>query len=405
MRYSEELRARAVAAVAAGATLRAAQGMTGASRTAIGRWCASAGVALRHDWTGGPVPKTKTRGRAPGGRPSRLGLPQRLAIASGLAAGLRHADIAAGIGFSRPTVSREVARHRAPDGSYDPYAADREAREGARRPKPRKVDRSPRLRDHLAARLRDGWSPEQISAALPAEFPDDEEMRLSAESIYQALYVQGRGSLRREVGLERCLRSGRESRRPRSDLPPRPDGKSWVQGCEISLRPAEAADRAVPGHWEGDLVIGGDLRSCLVTLAERKTRLVLIRRLELHPTALVTAELARMAAGVPEALMRSITWDQGGEMAGHLSFTERTGVRVYFADPHSPWQRGTNENTNGLVRWFFPKGTDFTRVTDEEVARVQDLLNARPRKTLGWRTPAEAYAEELEKALSGALTA
>lgn len=405
MTYAEEFRAAAVAMVESGATLREAERLTGASRESIGRWCARAGVALRHDWTGGPVSVRKRGGRPPGERPFNLGLAQRLAIASGLAAGLRHREIAAGIGFSRPTVSREIARHRGPDGSYDPYAADRAAAEGARRPKPRKVDASPRLRAHVVARLRDGWSPEQVSAMLPREFPDEEEMRLSAESIYQALYVQGRGSLRREVGLEKCLRTGRASRRPRSDLPARADGRSWVQGCEMSLRPAEAADRAVPGHWEGDLVIGGDRRSCLITLAERKTRLVLIRRLELHPTALVTEELARMAAEVPEALMRTVTWDQGCEMAGHLSFTEQTGVKVYFADPHSPWQRGTNENANGLVRWFFPKGTDFTKVTDEEVARAQDLLNTRPRKTLGWRTPAEAYAEELRKEMAGALTA
>ena len=400
MRYSDEVRARAVSAVMAGATLRQAASDGGPSRQTVCRWAADAGIEMRRGWIGGPV---KAVGNASGTRPSRLGLAQRLAIAAGLAAGMTHAEIAVGIGFSRPTVSREVSRG-APAGPYDPYAAHARAARAARRPKPRKVDASPRLRSYVLARLAGGWSPEQVSAMLSREFPGDEEMSLSHESIYQALYVQGRGSLRQELKVEKALRSGRTSRVPRSARPPRGRGATWVEGCEISLRPAEAADRAVPGHWEGDLVVGGDMSSCLVTLVERSSRLVLIRRLELHPTALVTAALAEMAASVPDELMRSVSWDRGGEMAGHAAFTAETGVRVYFCDPHSPWQRGSNENTNGLIRQYFPRGTDFRGVSDREVARVQELLNTRPRKTLGWRTPREAYSEYLGKVREGALT-
>lgn len=402
MMYGSEVKARAVSEVMAGATLRQAEAACGPSRQTIATWVKSAGIEMRRDWIGGPV---KTIGRAGADRPGRLMLEQRLAISAGLAAGLTHAEIAAGIGFSRSTVSRELARNPGEGGSYDPYAAHARASERARRPKPRKLDRSRRLRGYVLGRLAERWSPEQISAMLGEEFPDDEEMSLSAESIYQALYVQGRGSLRQELKVEKALRTGRSSRVPRSALPPRDDGASWVDGCEISLRPAEADDRAVPGHWEGDLVIGGDMASCLVTLVERSSRLVLARRLDLHPTSLVTAELADMASRIPEALMRSVTWDRGGEMAGHAAFTERTGVKVYFCDPHSPWQRGSNENTNGLIRDFFPKGTKFSEVTDEEVAEMQELLNTRPRKTLGWKTPKEVYLEYLRKVEEGAMTA
>ena len=399
--YANEVKARAVSMVMAGATLRQAEAACGPSRQTIGRWVGAAGIEMRQGWIGGPVKVVRSAGAA---RPGRLMLEQRLAIAAGVAAGLTHAEIAAGIGFSRPTVSRELARHAGPGGAYDPYAAHAEASRDARRPKPRKLDASRRLRRYVLGRLAERWSPEQVSAMLGEEFPGDEEMSLSAESIYQALYVQGKGSLRQELKVEKALRTGRTSRVPRSALPPRGDGASWVDGCEISLRPAEAGDRAVPGHWEGDLVVGGDMSSCLVTLVERSSRLVLVRRLDLHPTSLVTAELADMASRVPEALMRSVTWDRGCEMAGHAAFTERTGVRVYFCDPHSPWQRGSNENTNGLIRDFFPKGTRFCEVTDEEVARVQHLLNTRPRKTLGWKTPQEAYSEYLRKVEEGALT-
>ncbi len=332
-------------------------------------------------------------------RPARLDLAQRLAIASGVAAGMTHAQIARGIGFSRSTVSREISRHGGGGGAYDPYAAQMRAERAASRPKARKLDANARLRAYVIGKLALRWSPAQISARLELDFPDEEAMRVSHEAIYQALYVQGRGALRQELKLEKALRSGRRARLPRSRLAAkRGAGKSWVEGCEIARRPPEADDRAVPGHWEGDLVVGGDLKSCLITLVERTTRLLLARRLEMHPSELVTEQLAGMAGEIPPALMRTVTWDQGMEMARHADFTERTGVKVYFCDPHSPWQRGTNENTNGLVRDYFPKGTDFSKVTDEEVREMQDRLNGRPRRTLGWKRPAEAYAELLDGA-------
>lgn len=344
--------------------------------------------------------------RRRGGPPGRLGLAQRLAIASGLDAGLTHASIARGIGFSRPTVTREISRHAGAKGGYDPYAAQLEADRDARRPKARKLDASPRLKGYVAAKLSLRWSPMQVSAALKADFPDDEEMRVSHEAIYQALYVQGKGALRQELKLEKALRGGRTSRLPQSRLAAsRGASKSWVEGCEISRRPAEAEDRAIPGHWEGDLIIGGDQRSCLVTLVERSTRFALVERLDVHRSEAVTERLAEMARGIPTALMRSLTWDQGMEMARHAKFTEETGVKVYFCDPHSPWQRGTNENTNGLIRDYFPKGTDFTKVTDEEVREMQDQLNGRPRQTLGWKKPADAYAEFLMQVGNGTLAA
>lgn len=378
--------------------LRAAESKTGVSRQTIYRWCLKAGLAFSHGPRGGVIVNTRKRTPAPGMRPSRLGLAQRLAIAAGIAAGLSHSAIAKGIGFSRSTVSREVARHSAADGAYEPYRAQELAEKDATRPKTRKTDASQRLREYVLEKLALRWSPRQISARLVGDFPDDEEMRVSHESIYQALYVQGKGALRQELKLEKALRSGRKSRLPQSKLAAkRGQGHSWVEGCEISLRPPEVEDRAVPGHWEGDLVIGSDSASCLVTLVERTTRLALVRRLDLHPSALVTAELADMVRDIPGTMMRSITWDQGAEMAGHRNFTEATGIKVYFCDPHSPWQRGTNENTNGLIRDYFPKGTDFSKVTDEEVREMQDQLNGRPRETLGWKNPTEAYLELLEK--------
>ena len=397
MAYSKEARDGAVALVLSGLSAEAAARRAGASASSVRGWCRARGVGLRLGRRGGAVPRQMEGPPAPpragASRPSRMGLEQRLFIAAGLAGGMTHAAIAAAVGFDRSSVTRELGRHRGEDGSCDPYAAQRAAEAAALRPKARKVD-DPRVRAYVVAGLARGWSPEQVSGRMREDFPGEEGMRVSHEAVYQALYVQGKGSLRQELKVEKALRSGRRARAPRSTLPPR-GGRGWVGGCEISLRPAEADDRAVPGHWEGDLVVGSDGRSCLVTLVERSSRLSLVSRLEAHASQTVASRLAEMVAAVPAALARTLTWDQGCEMAAHRSFTEATGVKVYFCDPHSPWQRGTNENTNGLLRQYFPKGTDFTEVTDEEVLLAQDLLNGRPRKTLGWKTPAEAYAELL----------
>ena len=402
MSHSSKTVYAAVSSVRRGATLHAAAAASGACVESVRRWCRSAGIAFARGPRGGAILPAKRREGKPRGR---LSLEHRLAIAMGLEAGHTHARIAGAIGFSRPTVGREVSRHAGPDGGYDPYAAQLAAERDAARPKARKVDASPRVRAYVLEKLALRWSPMQISARIAADHPDDEEMRVSHEAIYRALYVQGRGSLRQELRLEKALRSGRRTRLPRSRLAARPGGATWVEGCEISARPPEADDRAVPGHWEGDLVVGSDRRSCLVTLAERCSRFILARRLAGRTAKLVTDELAEMASEVPEALMRTITWDRGSEMAAHAAFTAKTGVKVYFCDPHSPWQRGTNENANGLLRDYFPKGTDFSKVSDEAVREAQDQLNGRPRQTLGWKTPAEAYAEALSKAMGCALTA
>lgn len=227
---------------------------------------------------------------------------------------------------------------------------------------------------------------------------------MSHETIYRALYAQGRGALRAELEVELVLRSGRRTRRRRS-LPPDPRGRrTWVEGAEIALRPPEADSRAVPDHWEGDLVVGSDGASCLVTLVERSTRFLLMSRLGAHASETVAARLAEMVSGLPAALSRTLTWDRGVEMARWRGFADATGFEVYFCDPRSPWQRGTNENTNGLVRQYFPKGTDFSSVTDAEVEAARDELNGRPRKTLGWRSPAEAMAGLLGSDAAGAIT-
>src|SRR6266540_7871 len=251
------------------------------------------------------------------------------------------------------------------------------------------------------------WSPEQISARLRLDFPDDESMRISHEAIYQSLYVQGRGALRRE--LTACLRAGRALRVPRARSR---RGKSFVTDeILISERPAEAADRAVPGHWEGDLLLGLG-SSAIGTLVERSTRFTLLLHLPRmhgdgstrvkngpalagHGAEAVRNAIADTVTTLPEQLRRSLTWDQGSEMAEHAQLRIDTGLQVYFCDPHSPWQRGTNENTNGLLRQYFPKGTDLSRHSADDLAAVATTLNSRPRKTLGWKTPAEALDEHL----------
>ncbi|MQW78207.1 IS30 family transposase [Nocardioides sp. dk4132] len=308
------------------------------------------------------------------------------------------ARIATELGVHRSTVGRELARNTH-DGRYQAAGAQAMTLARRSRPKPVRLGEDGELRAAVLHRLRDRFSPEQVSHDLRRAYPGRDDMQVSHETIYQALYVQGKGSLREELALEKALRSGRSTRRPRSKLPSR-GGRSWI-GAEahISQRPPEAADRAVPGHWEGDLVIGAGGKSALVTLVERATRYALIRRLPMtHDAATVAATLVEMMSSLPESLRRSLTWDQGSEMATHATFTLATGCGVYFADPHSPWQRGTNENTNGLVRDFHPKGTDFNQVSDEDIAEMERLLNIRPRQTLDWDTPADRLRELLDVA-------
>ena len=246
-----------------------------------------------------------------------------------------------------------------------------------------------RLLEEVSGRLLQLWSPQEISGRLPSDFPDDLEMRVSHETIYQSLFVQGRGELRRE--LVRCLRSGRTARRAHGRVELRGHLPGMVMVCE---RPAEASDRAIPGHWEGDLILGAGSRSAVGTLVERATRFVLLMHLGGDRSAVnVERVMRRTVMTLPEELRRSITWDQGVEMACHAAFTIATGIPIYFCDPHSPWQRGSNENTNGLLRQYLPKRTDLSSVTTEQLQHIQRSLNTRPRKTLDYMTPSEKYAQ------------
>lgn len=367
---------------------------------------------------------------------------EELAILRAQGAGIR--EIARQIGRAASTISRELRRNAATRSGgldYRATTAQWHAERAARRPKPAKLAVSAALRTYVQDRLaglvvtpngaaiagpavswkgrRHGprkdrrwasaWSPEQISHRLRLDFPDDKTMRISHEAIYQSLYVQGRGALRRE--LTACLRTGRALRVPRART--RGRGKSFiVPEIMISERPAEIADRAVPGHWEGDLILGLD-SSAIGTLVERTTRFTMLLHLPRmaahgvdtrvkngpalagHGAEAVRDSIVSTITSLPEQLRRSLTWDQGAEMAQHVRLKIDTGLEVYFCDPHSPWQRGTNENTNGLLRQYFPKGTDLSAHNTDALEAVALALNTRPRKTLGWRTPAEAFDEHV----------
>lgn len=263
---------------------------------------------------------------------------------------------------------------------------------------PRKLD-DPVLRERVVSWLNEGWSPDAVAGRLKLEFPDQPEMHVSHETIYQALYVQGKGGLRHELTVEKALRSGRTARKPQSKLPPR-SNRPWLAGARLSDRPAVAEDRAVPGHWEGDLVVGPN-NSGIITLVERRSRFALIGRLPgCRESDTVLERMQEMIRTLPEALFTTITWDQGTEMAHHANFQIADDCALFFCDPHSPWQRGSNENLNGLIRDYYPKGTDFNTVTDEELDALQQALNTRPRKTLGYLTPSEKLREGIGVALA-----
>jgi IS30 family transposase len=303
-------------------------------------------------------------------------------------------QIAAELDRDPSTISRELRRNAHPvSGDYRPHAA--QSRAEARRPRPKisKIAANPELRQTVQAGLDLKWSPEQIVRRLRRDFPDRPELHVTHETIYQALYVQGRGELRRELG--KALRTGRTIRRPRRQAQQRTP-RMATEMVMISERPAEVEDRAVPGHWEGDLIIGKDGRSAIGTLVERHTRYVMLVHLPLGRTAdRVRDALVATVAHLPAHLRRSLTWDQGIEMSLHQQFTVATDTPVYFCDPHSPWQRGSNENTNGLLRQYFPKSTDLSGHDRDHLDAVAVELNGRPRKTLGWDTPAERFAKLL----------
>jgi IS30 family transposase len=438
-----EDRRRFWTAIAAGRSSEDAAVEVGVSPAVGVRWFREAG---------GMPPSTLARSsRPPSGR--YLSFAEREEVALWRAQGHGVREVARRLGRAASTVSRELRRNAATRGGgleYRATTAQWHAERAARRPKPARLATNPALRAYVRDRLagavvapggaavagpavtwkgrRHGrrqhrrwasaWSPQQISRRLRLDFPGDEAMRISHEAVYQSLYVQGRGALRRE--LTACLRTGRALRVPRARS--RGRGKPHVAPeVMVSQRPAEADDRAVPGHWEGDLILG--LRSSAIgTLVERTTRFTMLLHLPRmpghgegarvkngpalagHGAEAVRDAIARTVATLPEALRRSLTWDQGAEMSQHAQLRIDTGVRVYFCDPHSPWQRGTNENTNGLLRQYFPKGTDLGAHGAEDLAAVAAALNGRPRKALGWRTPAEALDEALRSAQTGVAT-
>jgi IS30 family transposase len=317
-----------------------------------------------------------------------LSLAEREEISKGLAAGKSFRAIARELGRAPSTISREV-NAKGKRTQYRAWWADEVFVRQSVRPKLGKLARHPQLERDVACLLQYRWSPQQIAAILKQAHPSQPEMQVSAETIYRSLFIQSRGELRRE--LARYLRTGRARRYPQT----RPEsGGSLGDILTISERPASVEDRAVPGHWEGDLLMGKDGKSAIATLVERKTRFVMLVRLGRNRTAEeVRKALTQRILGLPEQLRRSLTWDRGQEMAQHARFSVDTNVKVYFCDPHSPWQRGSNENTNGLLRQYFPKGTPLSGYTQQQLDDVANELNGRPRMTLGWKNPAHAFAQ------------
>lgn len=334
---------------------------------------------------GGLAPRKRRRSRL------ALTLVEREEISRGVAAGESARRIALRLGRSPSTVTRELGRHGG-RCRYRAADADRRAWERARRPQPCKLARNPRLAALVAEKLEADWSPEQIAAWLRKRFPDDQTMRVSHETIYLTLFVQARGALKREL-LAHLRRAG-ATRTPRAATRANRGQGQIVDAVSIRERPPEAADRAVPGHWEGDLLAGGG-NSYVATLVERHSRFVMLVAVDGKDTRSVTDALSRQIRTLPRQLRRSLTWDRGLEMADHARFTVVTDVSVYFCDPRSPWQRGSNENTNGLLRQYLPKRANLSFLTQAHLDEIAAKLNTRPRKTLGFETPADTLEAAL----------
>jgi IS30 family transposase len=367
-------RAAVAARFAAGASVREVMAVFGVSATTARRIGEEAALARRR------VAHS----------PRRLSFAEREEIFAGICRGESDSEIARALGRHRSTIGREIARCGARRG-YRAARAERIAGQLARRPKATKLAGCPRLLAAVQAGLGRRWSPQQISARLRREYPCDPQMRISHETIYRSLYVQARGELRRQLTAN--LRSGRQTRRSRGRVETR--GRI-VDMVPIAQRPPEADDRRVPGHWEGDLLVGKHGRSFVATLVERQTRYLLLARLGGDRSSEhVTDALTIRIADLPAHLLRSLTWDQGKELSAHSRLSQATGIKIFFCDPHSPWQRGSNENTNGLLRQYLPKGTDLAIQSQADLDAIAAELNGRPRQTLAWMTPAERMAELL----------
>jgi len=363
--------------VSEGETFAAAAAAVGCSTKSIQRFMAR---------TGGLMGRARERSLL------RLSLADREELSRGLVAGDSLRRIAARLGRATSTISREVAWNGPRDG-YRAWRAESTAARRARRPKPAKLATHPRLCREVERRLREHWSPQQIAARLVRDYPDDLGMRVSHETIYRSLFVQARGALRKE--LTACLRTGRTQRCSHKRTEHSGTGRLRNMVL-ISDRPAEAADRAVPGHWEGDLIVGKGGRSAIGTLVERSSRYVVLLHLPHGRTAeRVRVALTRQLTRLPAELRRTLTWDQGKEMAEHVQFTIDTNIGVFFCDPHSPWQRGSNENSNGLLRQYFPRNAELSIYTRTELNRVARDLNNRPRQTLGWMKPSEVFCRSV----------
>lgn len=341
-------------------------------------WCSLHAVFRR---SGGLAPKERKRSAR------SLSLAEREEISRGLARGESIRCVARCLGRAPSSISREIRRHGGAS-DYRALDADASAWQRAKRPKRCRLSQSPALREAVASKLRLDWSPQQIAGWLRMSYPEDLSMHISHETIYRTLYVQARGALKKElVAHLRRRKSLRQRRRSKAGR-----GQGQIVGAiSISERPPQIEDRAVPGHWEGDL-LAGSLHSHIATLVERQSRYVILVRLESRDSETVASALTKRVRHLPRGLMRSLTWDRGLEMANHSSFSIATDVKVYFCDPRSPWQRGSNENTNGLLRQYFPKGKNLRGITQRQLDAVAHKLNTRPRQTLNWETPAQVLA-------------